>query len=75
MVDLELEFSAQAACRVYDEFDEGCARRNDDGSYRVFARLPEDGWLYSFLISLGRDVKVLSPAHIADNLEKKRNIT
>ncbi|WP_283606465.1 helix-turn-helix transcriptional regulator [Faecalispora anaeroviscerum] len=71
LVDLELEFSAQSAYRVYDEFDEGCIERNDDGFYHVFARLPEDGWLYSFLLSLGKDVKVLRPTHIADNLEKK----
>lgn len=75
LVDLELEFSARAAYRVYDEFDEGCIERNDDGSCHVFVRLPEDGWLYSFLLSLGRDVKVLRPTHIADNLERKRSKT
>lgn len=75
LVDLELEFSAQVAYRVYDEFDEDCVVRNDDGTYHVFIRLPEDGWLYSFLLSLGGDVKVLNPAHIAANLEKKRNRT
>lgn len=74
-VDLELEFSARVAYRVYDEFDDGCIERNDDGSYRVFARLPEDDWLYSFLLSLGEDVKVLSPAYIAENLKKKRGKT
>ena len=75
LIDLELEFSARAAYRVYDEFDEGCIERNDDGSYHVFARLPEDGWLYSFLLSLGRDVKVLSPVYIAENLKKKQSKT
>lgn len=75
LVDLELEFSARAAYRVYDEFDEGCIERNDDGSYHVFARMPEDGWLYSFLLSLGGDVRVLSPASIADNSQKKHSKT
>lgn len=75
LVDLELEFSARVAYRVYDEFDEGCIERNDDGSYHVFTRIPEDGWLYSYLRSLGGDVKVLSPAFIAENLERKRSKT
>ncbi|WP_313292702.1 helix-turn-helix transcriptional regulator [Faecalispora jeddahensis] len=75
LVDLELEFAAQAAHRVYDEFDEGCIERNADGSYHVFVRMPEDGWLYSFLLSLGGDVKVLHPARVADHLEKIRNKT
>ena len=75
MVELELEFSERAAYRVYDEFDEDCIRRNDDGAYHVFVRLPEDGWLYSFLLSLGRDVKVLRPGHIAEKLEEKRSKT
>lgn len=75
LVDLELEFSARVAYRVYDEFDESCVSRNDDGTYHVFVCLPEDGWLYSFLLSLGSDAKVLHPAHIAANLEKKRKRT
>ncbi len=75
LVELELEFSAPAAYRVYDEFDEDCIERNGDGSYHVFTRLPEDSWLYSFLLSLGKDVKVLRPAHIAGRLEEKRRKT
>ncbi len=75
LIELELEFSARAAYRVYDEFDEDCIRRNDDGACHVHVRLPEDDWLYSFLLSLGREVKVLRPGHIAEKLEKKRSKT
>lgn len=75
LIELELEFSARAAYRVYDEFDEDCIRRNDDGACYVLVRLPEDDWLYSFLLSLGREVKVLRPGHIAEKLEKKRSET
>ncbi len=74
-VALEFECSARAAYRIFDEFDEGCIRCNNDGSYHVFARLPEDGWLYGFLLSLGRDVKVLAPTHVTDNLKRQRGIT
>lgn len=68
LVELELEFAARAAHRVYDEFDPGCITRNDDGSCHVIARLPEDGWLYSFLLSLGKDVRVIRPVRVAERL-------
>lgn len=71
LVSLELEFPSHVAYRVYDEFDEGCVEKNDDGSYHVFVRLPEDNWLYGFLLSLGSDVRVLSPKHVSDRLAEK----
>lgn len=72
-VSLELEFPSHVAYRVYDEFDEGCVEKNGDGSYHVFVRLPEDNWLYSFLLSFGSNVKVLSPKHVSDKLAEKSN--
>ena len=64
LVSVELAFPAKVAYRVYDEFDEGSVRAADDGFLYVTARLPEDGWLYSFLLSFGGDVQVLQPTHV-----------
>ena len=75
LVQLELLFPKHVAYRVYDEFDEGAIEKADDGSLHVFARLPEDNWLYGFLLSFGRDVRVLQPAHVRDNLTQKHNST
>lgn len=71
LISLELVFASHAAYRVYDEFDEGSIDTADDGSLHVFTRLPEDNWLYSFLMSFGNDVEVLQPQHV---IEKMRNI-
>lgn len=70
-VDLELEFSPRMAFRVYDEFDRAKVRQNEDGSYRVYASYPEDGWVYGYLLSFGEDVKVISPPHIRRILQQK----
>lgn len=75
LVELELVFAPQVAYRVYDEFDEGSIERADDGSLHVFTRLPEDNWLYGFLMSFGKDVVILQPQHIKENIIKSLNIT
>lgn len=61
---LILEFSPHVAHRVYDEFDEGCIQKEEDGHLRVSACLPEDGWLYNYLSSFGGAVRVVSPERI-----------
>jgi predicted DNA-binding transcriptional regulator YafY len=74
LCEIELVFSPRVAFRVYDEFDEGVINRADDGSLRVFALMPEDDWLYSFLLSLGKDVEVLRPLHIKEKLLRMHHI-
>ena len=67
---LELLFPNHTAYRVYDEFDEGCIDREGDFLH-VYASLPEDNWLYSFLLSFGKDVTVISPEHVKINLKNQ----
>ena len=70
LVPIELKFSPHLAFRVYDEFDEDCIKLQEDGFLYVSAVIPEDGWLYGFLMSFGRNVQVLSPSHVRENLSK-----
>lgn len=75
LVELEVAFPAHVAYRVYDEFDEGSVHRADDGTLHVFTHMPEDQWLYSFLMSFGKDIRVLQPQHVKENLMKLLNKT
>ncbi|MCA5011557.1 MULTISPECIES: helix-turn-helix transcriptional regulator [unclassified Enterococcus] len=68
LLHLTLLFAKESAFRAYDEFDMKDIQINQDGSLLVDALLPEDYWLYSFLLSLGTTVKVLSPAHVEKKL-------
>lgn len=68
---IELEFKPELAFRVYDEFDEGCIEKNDDGLMYVSVRMPVDDWLYSYLMSFGDKVTVISPMEVAEVLKQK----
>ena len=60
-VEARLRFAPYMAYRVYDEFDQSCVARQEDGSLLVEAVFPEDQWLYGYLLSFGAGVEVLSP--------------
>ena len=60
-VEVALRFAPYMAYRVYDEFDQGCVTRQEDGALLVETVFPEDQWLYGYLLSFGAGVEVLSP--------------
>lgn len=70
MIQLELRFPPHVAYRVYDEFDEGSIEKEDDGCLYVRARMPEDSWLYGFLLSFGKDISIISPEKIREHIGK-----
>jgi predicted DNA-binding transcriptional regulator YafY len=57
--------------RLYDAFDSDCIRKNDDGSYDLTVTLPEDEWVYGFILSFGSNAEVIEPEHIR-NIIKTR---
>lgn len=67
-VPIQLRFAPWMAYRVYDEFDEGCVQREEDGALLVQASFPEDQWLYGYLLSFGTAVEVLSPSSLRQRL-------
>ena len=56
--------------RIYDEFNHDMITIEEDGSLTVEADLPEDLWVYEFLFSLGKSVKIDKPRHIKENMKK-----
>jgi predicted DNA-binding transcriptional regulator YafY len=77
-VRLKIEFSPPTAYRAYDEFDGNALTPQRDGSILVEAELPEDDWLYGFLLSLGASAKVLEPqsvrARLLEKIDAMKNI-
>ncbi len=67
-VTATLRFAPQLAYRVYDEFDQHCVQRKEDGSLWVNAVFPEDQWLYGYLLSFGTGVEVISPPQLRQRL-------
>lgn len=71
LTHLKLHFAHQVAYRVYDEFNQKDIIKNEDGSFFVSIMLPEDDWLYGFLLSFGTSVQILEPLNIKENLLRK----
>jgi predicted DNA-binding transcriptional regulator YafY len=62
-VSLELVFIKEMESLVTEWFGEA-AERADDGKIMVRTTLPENNWLYGYLLSFGMGVEVKSPPHI-----------
>lgn len=61
-----LEVDASATYRVYDEFKESEITKLDNGNFKVEMSLPENEWLYGYILSFGHHVKVISPIYIKE---------
>lgn len=70
-INLIVVLSPKVAYRAYDEFDESCIEKCDNGWFRVTARLPEDNWLYGFIRSLGKDICIISPEHLKEKFNQE----
>ena len=59
------------AFRVYDEFYTDQIIKKEDGNFIVKVEFPENEWVYSFILSFGEYVKVISPEY-AKNIVKHK---
>lgn len=71
IISLHLRFKPNALYRLYDEFDEDMLEINPDGSIDVKVCYPRDEWVYSFILSLGDSVEVISPHHIRSEILRR----
>lgn len=72
---ITLLFDKEMSYRVYDNFDH--VIENDDGRFLVKTEIPQNEWLFSFLLSFGDKVEVLFPQSIREEMririEKMQN--
>lgn len=73
-VDLVLRFQPPMTSLVEEFYPEDAWDLQPDGSAVVRTRMPEDGWLYGYILSFGAYVEVLHPPHmrtiIADSAKR-----
>lgn len=75
-VHLVLLFTPEAYYRLCDDFDENQIKDNNDGSYLLEMDVPEDEWVYGYILSYGTNVKVIEPEHIRNGIrERSQRIT
>lgn len=63
-VTLRLKFQPEMLYRLYDDYDDEKIQRNPDGTFETAMILPEDEWVYGYIMSFGSYVEVLEPSHI-----------
>ena len=71
LVELHLRCNKKVLNRLYDAFDEQCISKNDDDSYDLIVTLPEDEWVYGYILSFGSNAVVLAPQHIREIIKTR----
>jgi predicted DNA-binding transcriptional regulator YafY len=71
LVDLKLRCDGKILSRLYDTFDGECISKNDDDSYDLIVTLPEEEWLYGYILSFGSYAEVLEPEHIREIIKTR----
>lgn len=71
VVTLVLKIAPELAYRVYDEFDVASVFKHSDGSYTVTTTLPENEWLYGYILSFGSSAQVLEPERMREIIKRK----
>ncbi|GAA0777053.1 YafY family protein [Clostridium subterminale] len=66
MVNLKLKLYKEVLYRIFDDFDQNILIDNQDGTYEVNIELPENEWLYGYILSFGNYVEVIEPKYIRD---------
>ena len=70
LIDLELEFTLDVGYRLFDTLDDTAITQHENG-YTVKLTLPENDWLYDFLMSFGNKVTIIRPKSIRQTLKMK----
>jgi predicted DNA-binding transcriptional regulator YafY len=70
-ITLVLKIEACMAYRVYDEFEQSEIMKNKDESYTVTKNMPENEWLYGYILSFGDYGEVLEPLYMRDIIREK----
>jgi len=66
-VKLKLKLSAEAAYRVYDEFD--CYEQQEDGSFIAEIDYPKGKWIFYYIITFGSQCEVLAPEDVRNDIK------
>lgn len=70
-IDITLRFKPKSKIRMEDYFGEEEVDQAEDGYTLVNINLPENEWLYSFILSFGENVEVLQPVYLREIIKEK----
>lgn len=70
LIDIELTFPHEVGYRLYDLLDDSSIFHEQD-RIRVSLTLPENEWLYDFIMSFGDKVTIIHPKSLRDKIVKR----
>lgn len=70
-VHVTARVSSGKAYRIMEETNREMIEKLENGDYKVTFVMPEDEWLYQYLMSFGADLRVLEPERIREQMVKK----
>lgn len=66
-----LRFSADAQSAVDEYFSDEMIYRQNDGSSTVAVEMPEDRWIYTFILGFGAQCEVLEPEYARERIRNE----
>ena len=75
LVDLKVRCDKKVLNRLYDTFDGQFISENSDGSFDLTVSVPEEEWVYGFILSLCGYAEVLEPEHIRGIIKSRARET
>ncbi len=70
-IRIVLKIHSKSAFRVFDEFESDSITESPDGCFFVSVDLPDEEWLYAYILSFGEDAEVIEPKNIRNSLKNK----
>lgn len=70
-VEVQAKIAPELSFRIYDEFASADRRLMPDGSFLVQITMPEDEWLYHYLMTFGSGLEVLGPERIRTEMKQR----
>ncbi|MFV0351766.1 MAG: helix-turn-helix transcriptional regulator [Oscillospiraceae bacterium] len=68
---LLLRFTPAIAHRIWEGFSAATVEKMPDGFLQVSVKMPQDDWLYGYLLSFWGEVEVLQPASVQKELARR----
>lgn len=70
-VEVKLWIDASQGYRIFDEFSDESIERLQDGNFLAILNVPENDWVYSYVLSYGPMAKVLEPERIREIIKSR----
>ena len=67
-IELTVRASPRMAYRAYDEFPPDFWEKEENGSFLIRFAMPQNEWLYSYLLGYGPELEVIAPPQVREEL-------